>query len=240
MKMEMLSVNRSSQGITPEPGAQLLRIGLLLAVSCLLSIPLLGQVHLISSDKKPKDPAPNTWWWSSEAHTLKRFTGEKWHYAHSPDEMPQDVRVYQGLVIAKLFSHYRIYTMDGSILSMACDTFIGYDSLVCARWRNADVLIDARVKPDVENRVRSLDGVQMELKPQQVAGQTAFCILDNLDQLPYWVTQETARFWGLLGSNGQWIIPPMFDEPFTFKNGVATVVKYGVVYRINEQGEFLP
>lgn len=233
-------MNRSSQSIAHKPGTQFLRIGLLMAMSCLLSIPLLGQIVLISSDQKPKEPTVNTWWWSSEAHTLKRFTGEKWQYAHSPDEMPQDVRVHQGLVIAKLIDHYRFYEIDGSIVSISSDTFFAYDSLLLVRWRNADVLIDARVKLDVENRLRNLPGAQMELKPQQVDGKTAFCILDNLDRMPYWVDKETARFWGLLGSNGQWIIPPMFDEPFTFKNGVATVVKYGVVFQINEQGEFLP
>lgn len=229
-------MNRSSHRSANKVQRHLLRIGMMMAITCLLSMKLAGQVVLISSDKKPKDPAPNTWWWSKEAHTLKRFADEKWQYAHSPDEMPQDVRVHQGLVIAKLIRHHRVYEMDGSIVEMSCDTFFAYDSLLCVRLRNADVLIDARVKMDVESRVRSLPTAQMELKPQQVAGQTAFCILDNLGRLPLWVDKETSRFWGLLGSNGQWIIPPMFDEPFIFENGLAKVKRYGQDFVINEQG----
>ncbi|MFN8394576.1 MAG: hypothetical protein U0176_07895, partial [Bacteroidia bacterium] len=58
------------------------RIGMVMVIAMLLSVRLLGQAVLVVSDKKPKDPAPNTWWWSQEAHTLKLFVNEKWRYAH--------------------------------------------------------------------------------------------------------------------------------------------------------------
>jgi hypothetical protein len=53
--------------------------------------------------------------------------------------------------------------------------------------------------------------------------------------------QHSDKFtnWGVLGTNGQWLIPPQYDEPIHFKNGVADVVYYGQKRKINEKGEFI-
>lgn len=43
--------------------------------------------------------------------------------------------------------------------------------------------------------------------------------------------------WGVFAGNGRWVIPPIYDLPFTFVNGIAEVQYYGRTLKINENGE---
>lgn len=44
------------------------------------------------------------------------------------------------------------------------------------------------------------------------------------------------RDWGMVDTLGNWIIPPIYDNWFIFKNGVAEVSRYGEKFRIDRNG----
>ncbi len=75
-------------------------------------------------------------------------------------------------------------------------------------------------------------------KPHTVQGQQAFCV-SRYDTQRRRITCHELHEWGMLGSNGQWLIEPKFDQPFRFQNGFAEVIYYSKRRKINEKGEFV-
>jgi hypothetical protein len=71
-----------------------------------------------------------------------------------------------------------------------------------------------------------------------VDGLPAFCVTsyDVVREIQY---GPQVHGWGMLGTNGKWLIEPKFDQPFRFQNGFAEVLYYGQKRKINEKGEFV-
>lgn len=49
-------------------------------------------------------------------------------------------------------------------------------------------------------------------------------------------TDDDRRDWGMVDTLGNWIIPPIYDQWFIFKDGVAEVLRYGVRFMIDRNG----
>jgi hypothetical protein len=71
----------------------------------------------------------------------------------------------------------------------------------------------------------------------KVQGQSALCVPRYFGRMG--IPAEDCKTWGMLGTNGKWLIEPQFDGPFKFVNGIAEVMYYGVKRKINEMGEFV-
>ena len=99
-------------------------------------------------------------------------------------------------------------------------------------------------RPGLDKVQRRLNGCidarENPLHPLIVNDMEAFC-LPQLAPNFYQCTglKPDYQNWGMLGTNGQWIIAPQYDDPFTFENGIANVRYYGQKRKINEKGEFV-
>ncbi len=80
---------------------------------------------------------------------------------------------------------------------------------------------------------------QSDIGDQQIVnGVAVFCatIFPEVYGIP--LTQDV-HGWGMLGTDGKWLIEPKFDAAFRFQNGFADVIYYGQRRKINEKGEFV-
>lgn len=75
-------------------------------------------------------------------------------------------------------------------------------------------------------------------RPDTVLGKEGFCLPD-FNQANDSVLCNDLRLYGIFGLNGHWLIPPRYDAPFTFQQGVADVILAGQHRKINELGEFV-
>lgn len=81
---------------------------------------------------------------------------------------------------------------------------------------------------------KSLRGVS-----PQVNGEPALCLaLYNTGIRKF--RRDRIKAWGMINGQGKWIIPPDYDEPFTFTNGSARTLLKGQERWINEQGLEIP
>ena len=73
------------------------------------------------------------------------------------------------------------------------------------------------------------------LSQDTLNGRLGFCSTAAL----LFMLSEDTHGWGILGTNGRWLIEPIFDAPFHFQNGIAEILYYGQKRKINEKGEFV-
>jgi hypothetical protein len=74
--------------------------------------------------------------------------------------------------------------------------------------------------------------------PETVQGISAYCLPD-FQNASSTISCDSLHAYGMFGFNGHWLIPPQYDTPFTFVNGVAEVSQNGNRRKINEKGEFV-
>ena len=74
---------------------------------------------------------------------------------------------------------------------------------------------------------------------QRVQGREAWVVPLPVQANPYYDGSFALRSWGILSDEGIWLIPPVYDEPMMFKDGVAEVSQYGRHFKINEKGAFV-
>ncbi len=112
------------------------------------------------------------------------------------------------------------------------------DSLVMA-WDSVATMIfllnGRQLHPEngFDARCWNVDG-----PPATVQGMPAHCLPD-FQAAHDSVSCDSVRAWGMFGHNGHWLVPPQYDAPFQFENGVAEVVYDGQKRKINERGEFV-
>ncbi len=75
------------------------------------------------------------------------------------------------------------------------------------------------------------------LDAQKVQEKLAWTVPLPAASNPYDVSCAAMRSWGILSDGGIWLIPPDYDAPITFEDGIAVVSRYGQRYKINETGE---
>ncbi len=142
---------------------------------------------------------------------------------------------YQGLAMMQTLEGCSIGQRDGNIY-MKAQKCICEDSLLLLIGLDRINVLKGGL--EIVSLFREPDSYPALGVAQQLAAGRAYCLTDRF---PYHGAQPVAdmRTWGMLGTNGQWLIEPKFDAPFGFQNGFADVIYYGQKRRINEKGEFV-
>lgn len=112
------------------------------------------------------------------------------------------------------------------------DLFVGY---VCGKGTYLMTQVGDTLAFSPGGEDKSLRGASPEIN-----GEPALCLaLYHLGVRRY--RSDRIKAWGMINGRGKWIIPPDYDEPFTFENGIARVILKGEERWIDETGiEILP
>jgi hypothetical protein len=120
---------------------------------------------------------------------------------------------------------YRFYCGDSIWIQWESDDILAYD------FQNNTL--------GLVFEVDDCAGGDAMFEPQVIQGMEAFCLADLGDRPIDRIYCDDLHSWGMLGTNGKWLIPPKFDAPFRFQDGFAEVLYYGKRRKINVLGEFV-
>jgi hypothetical protein len=198
---------------------------------------LFAQTKLKPVTHFPKQPAENSWWFDSLHQKVGVYHGGNW--TRVPTYNCKSVTRHNNFVFACCYPGILMDTL-GNVLSRHIDHINGDDSVTFIYQLNREdhcinIYGDTLVR--VGDYLNALHPNSIEL-PHLVQGRRAYC----LPLMPHTIHNHIMydlNTWGMIGVDGKWLIPPMFDEPFEFVNGTAEVLYYGQRRKINERGEFL-
>lgn len=174
------------------------------------------------------------WYYQEEYHSLVWWTGKRWNLVASCDFVDFKMCNYF------LFGYRRNGTdvfyakfgrwVQSNVLCAVCeDSLEGF-------WVPNFVWMKSINGTDLVRQDMRFGGWSDQLHWQNVQGIRAICLPESFSGNEA-VRMDELRNWGILGINGKWIIPPIYDGPFDFINGFADVTRYGRRIRINEKGE---
>lgn len=206
---------------------QALLIGMLV-----LPLIMIGQVNIHYGSSFPTDPAPHTWHFNPQSHALWTFEHGKWE-------------AYKGDAPDSAYACGPLIIFHSSMLEFAInglqDIHLYVDQKYCADSMALVVSGSYAYTFDPTGEWIGSRYVLPKwpiLPPITIQGMDAFSVQRAVPVLLK-NRIDGEHLWGVFGSNGQWLIEPVYSDPITFKNGVAKVTYYGERRKINEYGEFL-
>ncbi len=203
----------------------------------MLNLSSKGQVRYCRKADLP-EPTQNAGWFLD---TLKQ---KVWFFPLGADKWQSlDLKDYQpfetcgNILILSKFDGGQVYL---------CKDFYGQissgDSIYCGKsvmtfFSKRDVQISGIPPQGTIAKRMLLPNAPIPL--ETVNGRQGYCLYSAYSYFSI-LEEVQIRTWGFIDrENGEWVIEPKFDAPFSFQNGVAEVVYYGQKFKINEKGERL-
>ncbi len=234
-------MSRSSQPMTTPTIHQqscvfIFKIGLLLSLFVGSQLELPAQIRFeTGTDGTPNGARVGTWYYNTKSailsrlgdHGLQRISG-LWGF---------DRAVFcDQLVLVEEMYFTRIFNAQGQLLSALSAKDLLPDSLLkgnkhITQYSNglSRPVTIAQCNSSAVYRLAKLKGKDVMCLPQYADGILKGGVHQN----------DALKNWGMLSTDGEWLVEPKFDAPFRFQNGFADVLYYGEKRRINEKGEFV-
>lgn len=199
---------------------------------------LKAQLQLIVSDHLPENMLENVWYQDTVSKGL-RFKAP-WDRDGFYDSYKQCYRWHNYLVWESGWGGYFLGTARGPGYSSSMSNApVATDSILVLHYDGLVVVIDTR--SDTLSRWFGTGAPRYytSIPVLKIQGNDAYILPKYIrHNRPYFEGNEL-HTWGVLGTNGKWLIEPKFDAPFRFQNGIADVIYYGQRRKINEKGEFV-
>jgi hypothetical protein len=197
---------------------------------------MLGQVQLTRGYKFPTQFAENDWLFNHYDAEIWRVQEGKWKQ-FSFDECTGVETCHDYLFLQFRNRPYEVVNSKGEFSNLV-PTPIGtvkcVESLIVLECAYETYFLGA----SGELLARLETAFSPDSSIDTVHGKIGFCVpgvvYDSTGQM---FPSDSLRTWGLLGSNGKWLIEPKYDFQFHFQDGFAEVWYYGVRQKINEKGE---
>lgn len=174
------------------------------------------------------------WFYHEELKGIYWWNGSIWKSVHN--EAYTEIKVCHEFLFARRKESIDVYyAKHGRLLShdaygMFCsDSLEGFWSIARSMFQNTQGDLLTHYNGDYFGCIRGFQS-------QFVQGMEAFCLPRTFIGDDDFECKDI-HTWGLLGSNGRWLVTPEYDEPFEFRNGMAEAKKYGKAIKINEKGE---
>jgi hypothetical protein len=208
----------------------------MIAFCALLFLPILlhAQFTLVRGSELPLDTNGVVFYLDTQNHAAWYHGMNGWvKLTEAP--IIEMFRCHDQVYCTSLYGQGHCYNKEGLLDQKYLQCYCG-DS-ISLKWYYRSLTVH-NIHEEIIARF-SIDGHEafQSVIPDTVQGVAAFCI-SSLKQ-KYIYEEMAIHGWGMLGTNGQWLIEPKFDAPFHFKNGIAEVLYYGQKRKINEKGEFV-
>jgi hypothetical protein len=200
-----------------------------------LTVSMPAQVSIYKGKEKPTNPQTFDWHYDGKTQTTSVFLDSAWKVVIANVNVKITPTGKRFVLVTRLDKPITyLYNRAGKLLQTDDGSLQIYDCIyVWTPFDNYAVFNDQGMCLAYVNRA------QIEFPdPEKVNGQLAFCLPKSSGEM-YRVDQNEWHTWGMLGTNGEWLIEPKFDEPFRFQNGFAEVMYYGERRKINEKGAFV-
>lgn len=188
-----------------------------------------AQISVAVGNGEPMLRKGADWYLDTLAHVAWRRAQRKW--APVPDKNVISILPCHGFVHLQSTDHGTIWDASGMVASDYVHCFCS-DSLRVIAYHGITIFY----KPDGTDFHATHCGAAWK-NQDTITGMRAFCVPLREATGQKMLDCSEIRDWGMIGSNGQWLIPPVYDGPFRFQNGFAEVIYYGRHVKINERGE---
>lgn len=207
---------------------------------------LSAQALIAKGPVRPYRPAENTWFLNTASSAVERYNNQKWVLQGSGYS---DISVCNELIILRYLSeNERLSGMLYEVMDPWTGA-IAFDATWCycgdkILGVEEDSVITFFSNIHIPNKLpekltQEFLPATHPLQPMIFKGLASFSVPATMAIYIQARQSDLAKNWGLLGTNGQWLIEPKFDAPFHFQNGIADVIYYGEKRKINEKGEFV-
>jgi hypothetical protein len=211
-------------------------------------------LYLVRDTILPAHPKIGTWFYDPAKHRSAYFGTNNWE--SFTENAYEDIFMCQAFMIlqynystaqlrdpsSRPTAQYCVRITTDSKRMTYCDHILCHDSIIAMIWDDGSAQLSAN-SSGIADDDRLLTSVYKYdaagVKRQIVQNQEAYCAPDYIPKFNHLGEENPYRNWGMLGTNGKWIVPPIFDAPFKFVNGLAEVLYYGQKHKINEKGEFI-
>ena len=202
------------------------------ALVMLVSASLQAQIVIVEGNAKPTGTPQADYFFDTLAHRVWVKRNSNW--MQSFDSNVTRVVECNGAVLLQTDHSLRLVSKSWRPL-VSATAFECLDDITILHYEKTIQIIYV----DSTFKARNWFQISPELQGKvMLGGKPAYCHTVFDFKGSFWFG-EAVHGWGMFGTNGQWLIPPIFDAPFVFKNGVAEVYYYGQKFKINEQGERL-
>jgi hypothetical protein len=205
-------------------------LGCLFILASIVSLP--GQPYIFKGDSLPPHPKENSWFHYKATQQVWAFSEGKWTLM---SRLPVDSLYACGsMPMLKFYNFTYAISLDRTVWQIVDDHWCGeHLTVIHAEYLLKYYDLNMRLVAVGDTR-----GGEPLFQPMQVQGIDAFCA--QLDPVRKTVVRDAYYVqWGILGTNGKWLINPIFDKPFRFVDGIAEVVYLGQKRKINMQGAFV-
>lgn len=145
-----------------------------------------------------------------------------------------DVTLCKGWILLKTKSGASLWNSGGVIMPNVFNCICS-DSMRFVLYPNGVICYDLQDQEILRTNCIDRD----RWKIDTLLSTAAVCASIAHQRMPRWVPCQEIHEWGMYGGSGRWLIPPIFDGPFHFQNGMAEVLYYGQQRKINEKGAFV-
>ncbi len=217
-----------------------LYLGLLLNIFLGLHGGLPAQIRLEKgTDGTPDGARVGTWYYNTKSAILSRLGDHGWQRISGRWGFDRAVFCDQLVLVEEMY-FTRIFDAQGQLLSALSAKDLLPDSLL-----KGDRRITQYSKIGLGGISQAVTIAQCHscaaYQLVKLHGKDVLCLPQYADGiLKGGVHQNDAlKNWGMLSTDGEWLIEPKFDAPFSFQNGFAAVLYYGEQRKINEKGAFV-
>jgi hypothetical protein len=202
-----------------------------------------AQLDMAVQKRPPRHPAKGSWYCNPDSiGKVWYYDGDQWNRLLAGDGRPPFL--HQGLVWIPIKENHTLATTSGKII-ISDASMVANNGKVFVGVATGDHFFGINLGGDTlsyyqftyQTRHASLHD------PGWTRARIGNQIFDVLPQfIPGMQDYRTKQYrnWGMIGSDGNWVVPPIFDGPFQFINGgIAEVSYYGQKRWINMRGEFV-
>ena len=201
-----------------------------------------GQLLVLKGDRYPTVVDEGTWFLDTLQHTLSRFESGAWVKSNARIEYTEVFGCGPFLIMMGNFhgDRWSMVVEPGAGADRREARIFGGSKIDCEPFLKNFVIPYGGKHPDRLHEATITMGMQFvcdqSFVPDTLLGIPAFCMSAVGPGLG---GCQSYRNWGMLRSNGLWLIEPEFGAPFHFKKHLAHVIYHGQKRLINEKGEFV-
>ena len=190
--------------------------------------------------RPPRHPARDTWYFNPDSvGKVWHFDGEKWNRLLAGDDRPPFL--HQGLVWIPIRDNHTLATITGKILIRDA-RMVANNGKVFVGMSNFRDFFAVTVTGDTLSYYPFMFQGRHGLfgDPEwshDKEGNETFDVLPQYNPALSNIRFSNWHNWGMVNSEGAWVIPPIYDGPFYFEDGLAVVTYYGEKRVINLKGE---
>lgn len=203
----------------------------------------LSQPVILRGDTLPATALENTWFHNQSDEHAYHYKLGKWQEAYF-GRLVKEIKPCNALVLIlrKEKNDFSLVRADGERLHNGSGSYAIHEGIFYADL-GYPVIFDARpeaTRKETFELIISSQSRCRELHTDTIDGKLYYCLPKFALAFEDPLECKDIHAWGLLGTNGDWLIEPIYDGPFNFEGGIAVVSYYGQRRKINLKGEFVP